>query len=98
MAGRPLHRCLGYNNNHCPALLYKDSRCRSCRTLMYGRAHQAHSKRARAAQPWCTWCGSRDNLELDHVIPGTTTGGTQVLCHPCNLLKAKGTPPPPLLS
>jgi len=41
----------------------------------------------------CSWCGSSDELVLDHVIP-VSAGGTndrynaQTLCQPCNLFKA----------
>lgn len=43
--------------------------------------------------PFCTDCGRRDRLELDHVVPLFLTGGARVLhpaafevvCHPCNI-------------
>ena len=53
----------------------------------YGAAWDRLSKQARADQPWCTRCGSPDDLTLDHVIPGTSDGGLMVLCRPCNSRK-----------
>ena len=46
------------------------------------------SKRMRAAQPWCSTCGSTKDLTLDHIIP-LARGGTndqsnaRVLCRKC---------------
>ena len=50
------------------------------------------SRRMRAAQPWCSKCGSTKDLTLDHIIP-LARGGTndqsnaQVLCRKCNSIK-----------
>lgn len=87
---RPQRRCLGYNQNHCPALITRGSRCRTCRTLMYGGTWTTRSRRARAAQPFCTWCHTRENLSLDHVRGGSLTAGTQVLCAGCQNRKTHG--------
>jgi 5-methylcytosine-specific restriction endonuclease McrA len=40
----------------------------------------------------CRWCGSQDELEIDHVIPfsrggACTVENAQVLCGPCNRRK-----------
>ena len=52
-------------------------------------------KRIRAALPQvCVHCGATEGLTLDHVVP-RVYGGTnersnfQILCLPCNRLKAK---------
>jgi len=52
---------------------------------------KALSKKARRLQPWCTWCGTTDDLCTDHVIPysvapelGHSIENCQVLCRPCN--------------
>jgi len=42
----------------------------------------------------CLYCGSTENLTIDHIIPWSRGGGSaygnfQVLCEPCNF--AKGT-------
>ena len=47
------------------------------------------SRAARKAQPWCSFCGSRFDLTLDHVMPGKGAGGYLVLCRSCN--SSKGT-------
>jgi hypothetical protein len=41
----------------------------------------------------CFWCGSTENLNIDHIIPVLDGGlpvrtNAQTLCHPCNLWKA----------
>ena len=45
------------------------------------------SKAARAAQPWCTYCKSKKDLTVDHVIAGSLDGGVMVLCRSCNSSK-----------
>lgn len=60
------------------------------------------SKRARRAQPWCSECGSTDDLTADHVVPLADGGpmlpgpaGVAVLCRSCNARKGAtggGTP------
>lgn len=63
-------------------------RCRPCylahqrarnqaRQALYGGTWRTTSRRARAAQPWCSICGSRANLTLDHEH-------RQVECQSCN--------------
>lgn len=54
--------------------LTPDSRCpehdtrppRASRAAGYDTAHDKMSRRARAIQPWCTTCGTEDDLQLDH--------------------------------
>ena len=48
------------------------------------------SERARKASPWCEWCGSGDDLTVDHRVP-LSLGGDEwdpenhrVLCRPCH--------------
>lgn len=55
------------------------------------------SKRARRAQPWCSECGSTDDLTADHVVPLADGGpmlpgpaGVAVLCRSCNARKGSG--------
>lgn len=47
------------------------------RKPLYGGTWQALSRRARALQPWCSVCGTRTNLTLDHER-------MQVECRSCN--------------
>lgn len=51
------------------------------------------SKRLRRMQPWCSTCGSRDDLTVDHRVPLNRGGdpfdldNLDVLCRPCNSAK-----------
>jgi hypothetical protein len=45
--------------------------------------------------PWCSACGSRHDLTLDHIIPlslggRSTRSNVQVLCRACNSSKGRG--------
>lgn len=62
----------------------------------YGSSWQKLSRRARRLQPFCTWCGSKDDLTLDHSEEAWNAHDTgkpitmsmvQVLCRPCNSRK-----------
>lgn len=48
------------------------------------RAWRALSKAAREAQPWCSRCGSGQDLTVDHVVNRSLAGGVMVLCRRCN--------------
>lgn len=52
----------------------------------YGKQWQRRSLRERAEHPWCTLCGSTEDLTLDHVINGVADQ-TMVLCRSCNTTK-----------
>ena len=56
----------------------------------YGHQHQQASKRTRAAQPWCSWCSSTEDLVSDHLIAGRPEFGYRTLCRPCNNRRARG--------
>ncbi len=59
----------------------------------YGNGWDALSRRARRAQPFCTDCGTSDDLSVDH-LPGAwekvqagqrlTLADVEVVCGPCN--------------
>jgi 5-methylcytosine-specific restriction endonuclease McrA len=45
----------------------------------------------------CEYCGSKENLEIDHIIPvarggGNTINNLQILCRACNKKKADKMP------
>jgi 5-methylcytosine-specific restriction endonuclease McrA len=50
----------------------------------YDQVWQRISKAARAAQPWCSRCGSPFDLTVDHVLPHSLLGGVRVLCRSCH--------------
>jgi 5-methylcytosine-specific restriction endonuclease McrA len=54
----------------------------------YGAQWDRLSKQLRQEQPWCTRCGSDQDLTVDHIIPGSVEGGLMVLCRPCNSRKS----------
>lgn len=65
----------------------------SKRARGYGPGWRATSARARKAQPWCTDCGTTEQLGLDHLVPlalgGKRTGlvlgvDAEVVCASCN--------------
>ena len=51
------------------------------------------SQRARELQPWCSHCGTTDDLTADHLQwPARTLRDVDVLCRPCNSTKGAPTP------
>jgi 5-methylcytosine-specific restriction endonuclease McrA len=74
---------------------YRGKRCPICtperaKTAArgYGGAWQRLSLLARRRQPWCSACGSGDDLTTDHLDPtmrsGLTLADVVVLCRSCN--------------
>lgn len=60
----------------------------------YDSQWQQLSRYARAAQPWCSRCGSSKDLTADHIVPlasggSSTLSNIQVLCRKCNSSKGK---------
>ena len=55
----------------------------------YGHAHRQRARAAVTAQPWCSTCGSTDDLTADHLAPlargGHPLGPLRVLCRSCKL-------------
>jgi hypothetical protein len=85
---RPQKPCLGLPGYPCGVLTRNPKgRCRPCQQAhdrkrnrdrtQYQGDWQATSRKARKAQPWCTVCGTTEQLSLDH-----ETGTVQ--CVPCN--------------
>lgn len=77
----PKRRCLSCNR------LTTGTRCPPCtaeRRKVYGPEWQRLSRDARAAQPWCSICGSTEDLTVDHVEPRSLAAGVQTLCRRCN--------------
>lgn len=73
----------------------------------YGSRWRRLSERARARQPWCSVCGTSEDLTVDHLVP-LAAGGPRhprlgdviVLCRSCNSRKGARLPTydqPPLL-
>ncbi|MBA2626071.1 MAG: HNH endonuclease [Acidimicrobiia bacterium] len=42
------------------------------------------SQAQRRAQPWCSSCGAREDLTVDHIVPRSLEGGLATLCRSCN--------------
>ena len=79
-----LRPCLG-----CGCLIPKRfSRCATCSTPVYNSAHQRRSRLARAMQPYCSECGTTEDLTGDHIVAlangGDMLGPLDVLCRSCN--------------
>lgn len=66
--------------------IHTGPRCPTCKA-QYNYAWQARSRNERAAHPYCTQCGSTQDLVLDH-IQTADPSRTQVLCRACNSHKA----------
>jgi 5-methylcytosine-specific restriction endonuclease McrA len=72
-------------------------RCKAGATWDNGTArlwslHKRLAKLAIAQQPWCSYCGTEDDLEADHIILLSKGGlvvfdNYQVLCKTCNASK-----------
>jgi len=68
----------------------------------YGHKWRLLSEAMVKAHPWCSVCGRRDDLTLDHIVP-KARGGTdavsnlRVACRSCNSAKRdrRDVPPPP---
>ncbi len=46
---------------------------------------QRLSKQARALQPWCSDCGTDEDLTADHLVwPARSLVDVEVVCRPCN--------------
>ena len=67
----------------------------------YTTAWDKLSRRARRLQPFCTWCGSKEDLTLDHSEEAWTAfeagkpitlSMCMVLCRPCNSRKGPARP------
>jgi 5-methylcytosine-specific restriction enzyme A len=91
--------CLG-----CGKVTTRGSRCGPCQATWdtqhertrgtrtqrgYGNDWLRLSKQAIAHQPWCSQCGTSEDLTADHLVPlaagGTSTPeNVQVLCRRCN--------------
>lgn len=56
----------------------------------YDTRWQRLSARARHLQPWCSRCGTHDDLTTDHLHwPARTLADVDVLCRSCNAAKGK---------
>ena len=54
----------------------------------YDSAWDRLSRRARRIQPWCSTCGTKDDLTGDHLRwPAKTLADVDVLCRSCNARK-----------
>jgi 5-methylcytosine-specific restriction protein A len=85
----------------CGVVVIDAYRCDACTTKAGSRVrHDQHARRSwrwrrlserlRQSQPWCTSCGSTDDLTVDHVVPLSMGGkeydvdNLRVLCRPCH--------------
>lgn len=104
MTARPIRPCLDCGSatrqgSRCPACRavhesarrgrYRDDRVRpTTRERGLGGSWPTIARAAIAAQPWCSFCGTTEDLTCDHIVPrkhgGEVSDGVQVLCRPCN--------------
>lgn len=88
--------CLGCNK------LTRNSRCAECQATQdraresrrgkrehYDAEWRRISKAAIAAQPWCSICGSTEDLTTDHIKARSLEAGVRVLCRSHNSSKGK---------
>lgn len=73
------------NGSRCPA--HRPPARKKPTNPLYNRAWRKVSQDARKAQPWCSTCGSTQDLTVDHIAPGSLDAGIRVLCRPCNSRK-----------
>lgn len=65
-------------------------RARNARRTHYQEGWRERSRAAREAQPWCSRCGTKQDLTADHVRARSLDAGVQVLCRSCNTKKGGG--------
>lgn len=56
----------------------------------YDNEHRKAARACIAAQPWCSWCGTTQDLCADHIIAGHPERGYRTLCRPCNSKRRAG--------
>lgn len=62
----------------------------SARARGYNTAWDKLSTRARTLQPWCSDCGTKDDLTADHLTwPARTLHDVDVVCRTCNTLRGE---------
>jgi hypothetical protein len=81
--------CLGYGGHRCGGFVTLRGRCDKCRAafenarnrrpwrMKYDSAWAKESADIRADQPWCTSCGTTNDLTVDHPT-------RSVLCRSCH--------------
>jgi 5-methylcytosine-specific restriction enzyme A len=77
----------------------KRERKRTRQQQGYDRHWYVLARQALAAQPWCSYCGTTEDLVVDHIGPttrghsGLTLAHVQTLCRACNSRKGNRKPP-----
>lgn len=62
----------------------------SARARGYNTAWDRLSSRARTLQPWCSDCGTKEDLTADHLVwPARTLHDVSVVCRKCNTLRGE---------
>jgi len=64
------------------------------RTARTNRRFRRLAREVKAAHPWCSVCGSLDDLTVDHLMPlaqgGDLYGALRVVCRRCNSARGVG--------
>jgi len=77
----------------CGTVVADRTRCSSCqskRRRRYGSAWTRTSRQIRSVVRSCEWCGSTEDLCVDHIVSGSLAGGLRVLCRRCNSRRVHG--------
>jgi len=81
-----------HHNRPCPK--HRTKRTLTTGQRGYDGAHKRAAKAQLDKQPYCSWCGTTEDLCADHVEPGNPDAGYDTLCRRHNSQRRNGVEPP----